>query len=78
MYLTQKRLENKRFSVSNPAPKGQLISKGNLGVDQFFKKNAFKNGNFWPSLLWQKIFVLILEELKTQNFSSEIIWPLNK
>jgi hypothetical protein len=45
-------------------------------VSSILPKNKLENSNFCPSLLGQKFFVRFLEELKTQRFSFEIIWPL--
>ena len=46
-----------------PATKGQLISKGHLGVLNS-SKNEQKNFNFCPSLLGKKFLVCFFEELK--------------
>ena len=51
------------FVCVNRDLKGQLISKGNFGVLNFFKKRT-ENFTFCPRLLEQKFFVRVLEELK--------------
>ena len=51
--------------------KGQLISKGNFSVFNAPKKEL-ENVDFCPSLLGQKFFVQILEELKKPKSPFEI------
>ena len=58
-------------------PKGQSISKGNFSVFNSSKNRRPKKlnlifSNFCPSLLGQKIFVQILEELKKPKSPFEI------
>jgi hypothetical protein len=51
------------FKVLPVVVKGQLILKSLL-VSSILPKNELENNNCYPSLLGQKFFVRILEELK--------------